>query len=985
VEDALLSIQLFSEFRLRFGDEDPVSLESARAESLLTLLVLDRGRPRSRQHLAFRLWPDSTEGQALTNLRHLLHTLRRAVPELERHVEVTPRTLRWSDDETFRLDVAEFEEALARGAWQDAVDAYAGDLLADREEEWLQQERVRLRRRYLEALDRLVAESEHHSDLPAAVRHAERLLREDPLREETYGVLMRLHDARGDRARAVRVYHECAATLERELGVEPAASTRAAYDALLVQEIGAVPRLGGSPLVGRAAERAALTQVWRGAGERAQVVLLTGEPGIGKTRLAEEFRAWCAHRGAVTAMAGAYAGEGALAYGPVVVWLRSEDVGARLPNLARSHLTELARLLPELLAIVPGLPRPERLPESEQRRRLYDAVVRALDSPGRRLLLVADDLQWWDREALQLLQYLVRTHGGPARLVVVGTARREDMGTSPPLQGLLVSLRAAGMLTEIELDPLAPADTALLAERLGGGRLSEADTAALHEQTEGNPLFVVEALRAGWRLGASTLTRRVQAVIESRFAQLSPAARGLVDIAAVVGREFTTELLVEAGRLGEEVVVQGLDELWRRRIIREYDATAYAFSHDRLRESAYAILGPVRRRYLHGQVARALAVVNAGDVDAASGQLAHHYDQAGSVEQAVTAYARAADVAQQLHAHTEAARLLTRALDLLRGLPRTAQRSAHELELSTALLAPLVASQGYASPRIAEAHRRALALTRSLGAEPAPPLLRSLGLGGLARGDFAAARDHGAALRERGERDDDDVLRVEGDYLLGVAAFWAGDLTDAREHLERAVATYREENRLEHLLRYAQDPKVVCLTRLALIYWFLGEPEAAARARDQGLAVAEEIGHPYSLGVGLLFAALLALDMRDLPALRRFVDRARATVPEDAGVQIEGALAALDAYLDLVESPSPEGIARIRRIVAAAPTAHQAAPGLRSALLRILLAACEATGDTLTGLEVAEELMALTSSAVWRPEARRLRAKFLDREHAAKA
>jgi len=984
VADTPFVIQLFGQFRLCRGDA-PVPLESARVESVLAFLLLHRGQPQPRQRVAFALWPDSTEAQALTNLRHVLHTLRRSVPEIDRHIEATTRTLRWRPDPPYRLDVADFEAALAGEAWQDAVECYAGDLLTGRDDDWVEEERARLRRGYLDAVARLVATAEARGDLAGAVRHAERLLAEEPLREETYRVLMRLHDARGDRTRAVRVYHQCAAALDQDLGVEPAAETRAAYDALLARDEtpDVTGRASGPPFVGRAAERSALTAAWRRAvAGRAHVVLLAGEPGIGKSRLAEEFRAWCAHRGAVTAAARAYPGEGVLAYGPVVAWLRSERLTAGLRTLARSYLTELARLLPELLVELPGLARPERLPESEQRQRLYDAVARALSAPGAPLLLVADDVQWWDRESLQLLHYLLRTHPA-APWLVVATARGEDIDTTPSLADLRYALRAAETLTEIELDRLGRTETAVLAEQVAGGRVADADVAALFEQTEGNPLFVVEALRAR-QAGGGVLTPRVQAVIQARLSRLSPEARDLLAIAATVGWEFTAEVVALAGRLSEEVVVRGLDELWRRRIIREHDTSAYDFSHDTIRETAYAALSPVRRRYLHGQVARALTTAGAGELDAISGRLAAHHEAAGALEQAVTAHARAADVAQRLYAHTESARHLTGALELLSELPASPERSARELELSTALLAPLVSSEGYASARIHEAHDRALTLSRALGVAPSPPLLRSLGLGSLTRGDFAAAREHGAALRERGERDGDEVLRVEGEYLLGVTAFWSGELTAAREHLDRAVTAYRDENRREHLLRYAQDPQSICLTRLALTHWFLGDGDAAIRARDRGLARAEEIGHPYSLATSLLFASLLALDMRDLPSLRGFVDRAKAVTSAGTGVQVEGALAALAAYLDVVDGRPSEGIARIRRVVAATPPVDQAAPGLRSSLLRILLAACDAADDADAGLVVADELIALSSSVVWRSEAERLRAKFRA-THTAKA
>jgi DNA-binding SARP family transcriptional activator len=742
----VIEIRLLGGLEIRRGADRVPPLESARVESLLAYLALHRHTAQQRQRIAFTLWPDSTEAQALTNLRHVLHNLRRSLPEADQLIDARPRTLHWRPAVPVWLDTAEFDNAIAAGDLAAAAAVYAGDLLAGRMDEWVEEHRVRLRRRYLDALEQLVTACSEQGELADAVRYAERLLREEPLREHTYRVLIRLHDARGDRARAVRVYHDCAATLERELGVEPAAETRATYDALLARdERPAATRLGGPPFVGRTAERAALAAAWRDARPgRPHVVLLAGESGIGKTRLAEEFRAWAAHRGAVTAVARAYPGEGALAYGPIVAWLRSEDLNGRLRVLARPYLTELARLLPELVASVPGLTRPQRLPESEQRQRLYDAVVTALVAPDTPLVLVADDVQWWDGDALQLLHYLIRSRPA-APLLVVATTRREEMDTSGPLREILVALRLAGTLSEIDLDRLNRTETGLLAEQIGQRPITDAAIAALYEHTEGNPLFVVEALRAGWQVGGDVLTPKVHAVIQSRLAQLSSAARELVDVAATVGREFTAEVLSLASRTNEDAVVHALDELWRRRIIREHNAVAYDFSHDTIREVAYAALSPMRRRYLHGRVAQALATEFAGDLDSISGQLARHYEQAGALDQAVCAYAGAADVAQQLYAHGESARLLSRGLELLTRLPASVQRARRELELSTALLAPLVATEGYASPQIHEAHQRALTLARSLGAEPSPPLLRSMGLGSLARGDFAAAKEYGAA------------------------------------------------------------------------------------------------------------------------------------------------------------------------------------------------------------------------------------------------
>jgi predicted ATPase len=172
------------------------------------------------------------------------------------------------------------------------------------------------------------------------------------------------------------------------------------------------------PLAGRAAGRA-------------QLVVVTGESGIGKTRLVEELRSWCAHRGAATAESRSYPAEGALAYGPVVSWLRSDALAGPVQRLDRALLSELARLLPELRAMVPDLPRPQPLPESDQRQLLFGALARAVLAPAGPLLLVADDLHRADRETLRFLHYLLRVEP-EAPLLVAATARREEVDDRHP-------------------------------------------------------------------------------------------------------------------------------------------------------------------------------------------------------------------------------------------------------------------------------------------------------------------------------------------------------------------------------------------------------------------------------------------------------------------------------------------------------------------------------------------------------------------------
>jgi len=996
MESPTLCIRLLGELDLRYEGLSLPPLQSARAVSLLAYLLLNWEAPQPRQRLAFLLWPDSTERQARTNLRHVLHNLRRALPDHERYLDITSRTLQWRADAPFWLDVTAFEESLQRAeseaadgglaALQEAVELYKGDLLEGCYDEWLFEEREWLRQRYLEALERLAALLEARGDYAQAIRYTERLLRHDPLREETYRLLMQLYDARGDRARALRVYHTCAETLERELGVEPSAPTREAYEALLPLEWEPMAaerqagRVGGPPIVGRGPERKRLATLWRQAERgRAQLVLLTGEPGIGKTRLVEELRSWCAHRGAVTAEARSYAVEGALAYGPVVAWLRSEAFKARLQRLDRARLTELARLLPELLSEVPDLAHPEQLPEGEQRQRLFDAVARAIFASGAPLLLVTDDLQWCDRETLQFLHYLLRI-APKARLLVAATARREEIDRQHPLNDLLAGLQALERFTEIEVGRLTREETVVLAERLAGHPLEEPDADRLYGETEGNPLFVVEALRAGWKSGDAErwwISPKVQAVIGSRLAQLPEPVRELAGVAATIGREFTSDVLAQASEADEETLVRGLDELWRRRIVREQGADAYDFSHDKIREVAYLALSPARRRHHHRRIAQALECIYASDPGPVSGQLAAHYERAGAADEAVTWYGRAAEAAQ-LHANIEAIRLFERALDLLRTLPESPERDTRELAILSALPAPLGGVEGYSSGRLTGVQQRALELTRTLGVEPPPPLVRSLALASLSRGDFEAARQFGEQLHARGERDTADVLLVEGEYVLGIAAFWQGEFKAARRHFEAAVDLYRPEHRPAHLLRYGLDPKVICLSRLGNTLWFLGFPEAATRARDAALALADEIGHLHSRGTALVFAAMLAVDMREPERVRAYT----ASLNDDGlehhwrPSQVNGA--ALNGYVAVLDGQAEAGIARIQHALNELGRADHA-PGMRAYLVRLLLETCATAGDARAGFAAAERALEMGGAArVWEAEARRLRAEFLE-------
>lgn len=258
----------------------------------------------ARQRVAGSLWPESTDAQALTNLRRELHHLKDAWPALEASIVAGSRTLAWSDTGAV-VDVVAFEADAERGlagdrdALQRAARLYTGDVLPGCAGEWIDSDRECLRQRARQVLARLVDLLEQDRAFGEAIGYARQSLRLDPLDEENWCALMRCHARDGGRATALHLYQECAALLKKELGVQPSAATRATYREILdldaeMPPIVPAPRTAVYPLVGRNAEWQALLNAWHTASAgRPRLSLIRGEAGIGKSRLAEELIGWC--------------------------------------------------------------------------------------------------------------------------------------------------------------------------------------------------------------------------------------------------------------------------------------------------------------------------------------------------------------------------------------------------------------------------------------------------------------------------------------------------------------------------------------------------------------------------------------------------------------------------------------------------------------------------------------------------------------------
>ncbi|HSU08174.1 MAG TPA: BTAD domain-containing putative transcriptional regulator [Pseudonocardia sp.] len=899
-----IAIRLFGEVGgVVDGHVVPV-LATPRMTRLLARLVLEADVWVSRGQLARDLWPDSDAAQARTNLRKLLHTLRRSIPGPSDVIETAGSLIRWSTGPAVWVDVAAFRDALHHGDPATAISSYGGELLPGCDDEWVVAERERLRRLAVEALVNVADAAAAGGRDVEVVVHTRRLLEIEPLHERACRLLMQALGRRGERGEALRSYDCLAARLVRELAVAPEPATTALADRLRRAD----REEGLNSLVARRGEWRAAHDAWRAAaGGRAGVLCVAGEAGIGKSRLVEELGRRVALEGDAVAYSRAYEAASRPPWGSVIDWLRSGPVATCLDTVGPACLTELARLLPELRLAHPDLPVAPPATDPGRRHHLLDAVRRGLLAAGRPLLLVVDDLQWCDTDTVELCEILVRS-APAAPVLIAATVRDEEAAGAQVLDRWRRHLAP----TLIALGPLDRAATAEMAALVGGRALPPRDAVRLWTETEGNPLFVVEAVRAGFGSGAPAhvaLTPTVHAVITARLDRLSPAARDLAEVAATIGREFSAPVLAMAAGRTEDDIAGDLDELWRVHVVRDR-GRVYDFSHDRLRDGVLQSISPTRRRKLHRCIAEAIELQHADDLGPVSARLATHFDAAGLGRRALEAYERAAQHAYRLFALDACIALLQRALRLLDESPRGEHRDEVELRLLAAIGVPLVARRGYGVPEVRRCYERALTLHRRLGRRPGPSVLRGLALHAVVTCRFDQAEEMGRELIAMG--DSDRTARVEGDYVLGVTHFWRGDFANAERHLAAAVDRYRIEDAPLHVERYAQDPLGVCLSRLALTQLFRGRPTDADRTMRKAVRVATELDNPMTVGYVRAFEAILAAlepEGHDLAAAVAAAD----TVTSAMHIDYFAIIAELLSGWRVVCAGDRRGLATIRR------------------------------------------------------------------------
>ncbi|MBW4517730.1 MAG: AAA family ATPase [Timaviella obliquedivisa GSE-PSE-MK23-08B] len=673
----ILQARLLGEFSLICdGSPVPATL-TGRSQALLAYLLLNRHTPQPRQRLAFHLWSESTEPQARTNLRKELSHLRRALPNAEQILSVDAKTLQWQPKTQFTLDVAQFEEAikaaqatdssLAQAALEQAVELYRGDLLPDCDDEWIIPERDRLQQMRVRALEQLINLLEEQRAYRIALGYGQQLLQFDRLNESTYCVLMRLHNLSGDRANALQLYHRCMIILREELGIDPSPTTQKLYEQLLREDELPEDELPAqttthfrpltllhpalSPLVGRKREWEIIRQ-WMGAIDSAassEVLLLLGEPGIGKTRLLEELREVMQSgrmQGHIL-WGRAFAAEMVRPYGIWIDALRSLE----LPPVTLSP--KLGFLLPEI---------DQPIIDPPDRSHLFDAVMQLLaewanQSP---LVVILDDIQWIDEASSALLHYAIRLLNHlPVQFAC--TARTGELEANAEVSRVVQALRRERRLQTLELPAFNREETAELIRSVSGNALdlSLEVVDQVFIDSGGNPLFTLELARASTP-NQSVQADTLEALIGDRLRQLNDTAYDLLPWAAALGRSFKPTMVAQVADYPLAQLLLSIEQLEQRSIIRPSTSIGnemgYDFSHDIVRQVVYRQLSEPRRRLIHLQIAHQLNQRTTPD-HALAGDIAHHAALGGDPELAAATALLAAERCLKLFAYAEASKL----------------------------------------------------------------------------------------------------------------------------------------------------------------------------------------------------------------------------------------------------------------------------------------------------------------------------------------
>jgi TOMM system kinase/cyclase fusion protein len=805
--------------------------------------------------------------------------------------------------------------------------------------------------------------------------------------------------------RLVRGYFTC-----QDLGAHPLkglASPLQAYrilgESAAQSRLDATGTTGLTPLVGRDSEVALLLERWTQSQDGAgQVVLLRGEAGIGKSRLVEVLRERVRSAGAtrIVFRCSPYHQNSALY--PVIdhlqrflQWQHDEAPEAKSDTLERvlqTYRLPLEDVLP-LFAALLSVPVPERYPSlnltpQRQRQKTHEALVAWLLEEAERqsVLTVWEDLHWADPSTLDVLSLLL-DQISTAHMLTLLTCRpefRPPWATHVPV-------------TQVTLTRLGRAQVeAMLPSLTGAKTLPTEVVEQVIAKTDGVPLFVEELVKMILESGLvrEQADRYVLAgplpplaipstLHDSLMARLDRLAttRELVQLGAVLGREFAYDLLQAVSSMDELTLQRGLAQLVDAELVYQRGLpprSRYIFKHALIQDTAYQSLLRSTRQQYHQRIAQ---VLESQFPDTALTQpelVAHHYTEAGLPEQAIPYWQRAGQQAFQRSAHVEAVSHLMKGLEQLKTLTDTPERTQHELDLQITLGPVLMAIKGWATPEVEATYTRARELCQQVEENPRLfPALMGLGTFYLARGKLQAARAMREQLLSLAQRQHEPALLLQAHVGLGATLYWLGELAPARIHLEQGRALYDPQQ--SHSPAFAgDDPGVSSQRVMAMVLWLLGYPEQALRQSREALALAQELSHPFSLAFALVFAAVLHQFRREAPLTQ---ERAEAimTLSTDQGFPAFLATGTLLQGWALAEQGQrEEGIAQIHQGLAAWQAAGQELT--RPHILALLAEAYGKAQQSEEGLRILVEALVLVDTngeRFWEAELHRLKGELL--------
>jgi DNA-binding SARP family transcriptional activator len=1005
-----------------------VELGRRKQRALLAVLLVHANQVVALDRLIEELWGEQPPAQATASLQAYISNLRRVL-EPDRSARVPPRVL-VTQPPGYRLvvapedlDAARFAALAAEGhqlltaerpyqaaqALREALALWRGPALAEvADEPFAQAERQRLEELRLVALeDRLAAELAVGGHA-AAVPDLQDLVGRFPFRERLHGLLMVALYRAGRQAEALQVFQSARRVLGEELGIDPSPWlrrlesdilrqaptldwTRPADEAVRLAQpqvaeppvaTALVPTAGEGELVGRERQLAALDAILADAAAgRGRLVLVVGEPGIGKTRLAEEAARRAASQGVRVAWGRCFEGEGAPAFWPWVQIVRELLAGVEpdeLHSLLGRSGAELSQLLPDLKELVAGLEPPPVVDLAAARFRLYQAVTGLLGrlADVRPLLAVVDDLHWADVASLRLLTFLAAELRG-ARLVIIGTYRDVEATAGQPLADTLGALAREPMVERIPLRGLEKAEVGRLIATSTGSRPAEQLVRAVHERTEGNPFYVTELLRLLRSQGrletddAAAAARHaipvgVRDVLQRRLARLPEQTNAVLLAAAVVGRGFDLDLVRAVTQLNDEHALDAVEAgVVAGLVVEEAEVVGrYRFAHALVRETLYEQLSRARRARLHARVAEALLDRHGPDHPEHVLELAQHRWAAVPVagaDAALPYMLAAADHAMARLAYEQAEQQLRRALELLGLLPPSAERTRQELGIQVRLgnLLDQLGSPG--APEAAAVFARAGELAAEAADDPAA-LSALAGLHGVysARAEHDRARALAVRVLDGAKRSGNRHALLAGHFFVGQTSFLQGELVAAREHLEEAV---RLTTAMPQAIRLPGIPLALgAHDYLEIVLELLGLHEQATKVAEAASRNLER-GHPFPKAAALAIGVYAAAVRRDPGLLRERASAAAALSSKWGFAMMESLATAPLGWAQAIEGDPVAGAALLRQgLTRWAETGTQVS---RPVLLGLLAETEEVAGrpeealrlleDALTQIEVSDE------------------------------